>query len=101
MNMGKYTRLFSLPARHRGGSFGPSSYRRAPAAAIVRGTLYAARQSQPTNPGREVAPPMRQLIPRCVYKIVVVTAHKNLLAVTRNPGSVYERTGTEPGDAEV
>ena len=35
--MGKYTRLFSLPARHRGGSFGPSSYRRAPAAAIVRG----------------------------------------------------------------
>ena len=44
---------------------------------------------------------MRQLIPRCVYKIVVVTAHKNLLAVTRNPGSVYERTGTEPEDAEV
>ena len=24
---------------------------------------------------------MRQIIPRCVYKIVVVTAHKNLLAV--------------------
>lgn len=59
--MGKYTRLFSLPARHRVRiNIGPSSYRRAPAAAIVRGTLYAARAHQPTYPGREVAPPMRQ-----------------------------------------
>lgn len=41
-----------------------------------------------------------QLIPRCAYKIVVVMAYKNFLAV-ENPGSVYERTGTEPGAAEV
>src|SRR5699024_4710897 len=30
-----------------------------PVAAIVTGQLYAARQSQPTNPGRRVAPSMR------------------------------------------
>ena len=36
--MGKYTYLLSLPARHRVRiNIGPSSYRRAPAAAIVRG----------------------------------------------------------------
>lgn len=26
---------------------------------VLDHTIYAARQSQPTNPGREVAPPMR------------------------------------------
>ena len=40
-------------------------------------------EQQPTHPGRRVAPSMRQLTPSRAYKIVVVTARKNLLAVEK------------------